>query len=56
MLLFESLLGCGLKEAEGTAGLGRSVSKGWLRVHSMLDSVRGFGRFRDVREEASASP
>ena len=27
-LLFESLLGDGLKEKKGTAGLGRSVSKG----------------------------
>lgn len=55
-LLFESLLGDGLKEGKDTACLGRSDSKGWLRAHSEPGSVRCFWGFKDVREEGPAGP
>lgn len=38
-LFFESLLGGWVEGEKGSAGLGRSVSKGWLKAHSELSSV-----------------
>lgn len=52
----ESQLADGWKEARGTAGLGRSVSQGWLCTCSELDTFRYFRGFRNVREEAPTGP
>lgn len=53
-VLFESLLGGWVEGKKDTAGLVRSVSKGWLKAYHLNWALLVFWGLHDVRDEVPA--